>query len=473
MLKKFLVTCISVSCASMLAAGCAGESKPTEIIRPNVPGSVVLLVEREGGEGPYVEGSKERFKVTASGEAFKTVRWSSNAGAIEANAERVEWTLPSKGTASLSVSVETVSGKTGEGSFDFNVVGSAVVAPGTVVDPRPDVTGSFCKLAFDRAGKGHVIYLNDTHRSLWYASWDGTVWTTEQIDGPGMNNSGSYVSSATMALDEATGTPHVAYIRMAGAPSSPAIPYFRVAYATRANGAWLRELADPSGYGQNLKVSIALNPAQALQPSIAFSDSHSGIATGVQVTTRTGVGTWTAALMRGATLMGDVTFDSSGTLYVPFANSSTNDIFVGVKPGADTDNIRLTATYSDGHKWLSTAWGENRHLLLLGGGGSSLDGAQFAFYDLAVASPYLSSTVRYSQVDYKNHASAVAYGAGKVFIVQRHETTLELLTPDANSFWTYTQLGSAAALSRPSVAVRPTDGTPHVCYQLDGKLNFQ
>ncbi|QSQ15458.1 hypothetical protein [Myxococcus landrumensis] len=453
----------------MFTAGCAGESKPTEVLRPNVPGAVVLLVEREGGEGPYVEGSKERFKVTASGEDFKTVRWSSNAGALEANAERVEWTLPSKGTASLSVSVETVSGKTGEGSFDFNVVASAAVAPGTVVDPRPDVTGSTCKLAFDRAGKGHVIYLNDTHRSLWYASWDGTVWKTEQIDGPGLNNGGSYVSNATLAVDEVTGTPHVAYIRLSAAPPNPVIPYSRVAYATKINGSWIRELVDPTGYGQNLRVSIALNPAQALQPSIAYSES--GI--GVQLTTRTGVSTWAGGMARVGTLMGDLSFDSSGTLYLPYVTNANSEVSVGIKPGADTDTIRLTSAYADGHKWLSTAWGENRHLLLLGSGGAPTDGSQFAFYDLAVASPYTSSTVRFSQVDYKNHASAVAYGAGKVFIVQRHDSTLELLTPDAAGFWTYTQLGSATALSRPSVAVRPTDGTPHVCYQMDGKLNFQ
>ncbi|WP_338866158.1 hypothetical protein [Myxococcus stipitatus] len=473
MLKKFLVTCISVSCASMLISGCAGESKPAEVLRPNVPGSVVLLVEREGGEGPYVEGAKERFKVTASGEGFKSVRWSSNAGALEADAERVEWTLPSKGTASLSVSVETLSGKTGEGSFDFNVVAAAAAGPGTVVDTRPDVTGAFCDLAFDRAGKGHIIYLNDTHRSLWYASWDGTVWKTEQIDGPGLNNGGTYVASASLAMDEATGTPHVAYVKMVGTPSGPTVPLFRLGYAARSNGSWIREAVGLSTFGQNVKVSIALNPAQGQQPTIAYSESSTTANTGVQVTTRTDVNTWAGGVMRGGNLMGDVSFDAAGTLYVPFATPTLGDVFVGIKPGGDADNIRLSYTLSDGHKWMSTAWGDSQHLLLLGNGGAPTDGTRFAFYDLTVASPYASSTVSYSQVDYKNHASAVAYGAGKVFIVQRHETTLELLTPDASGFWTYTQLGSAAALSRPSVAVRPTTGTPHVCYQMDGKLNFQ
>lgn len=423
------------------------------------------------GEGPYVEGTQERFKVTASGEDFKTVRWSTNAGVLVANGERVEWTLPSKGTASLSVSVETVSGKTGEGSFDFNVLAGVTAAgPGTVVDSRPDVTGSFCKLAFDKAGKGHVLYLNDTHRSLWYASWDGTVWKTEQIDGPGLNNDGSYVSSTAMlALDEVTGTPHVAYVRMAAASSNPSALNFRVAYATRSNGRWVRELVDPVSFGQNVKVSIALNPAQGLQPSIAYSDSN----TPVQVSTRTAANTWAGAVMRPGILMGDIAFDSAGILYVPFATNSLNDISVAIKPGTEPDKVRLTSTNLDGHKWLATTWGESQHLLLLASGGAPADGTTFAFYDLAVASPFTSSTVRYSQVDYKNHASAVAYGAGKVFIAQRHDTTLELLTPDASGFWTYTQLGSAQSASRPSVAFRPTDGTPHVCYQLDGKLNFQ
>ncbi|QAT83314.1 hypothetical protein EJ065_1716 [Corallococcus coralloides] len=37
---------------------------------------------------------------------------------------------------------------------------------------------------------------------------------------------------------------------------------------------------------------------------------------------------------------------------------------------------------------------------------------------------------------------------------------------------TYTQLGTVQDSSRPRVAIRPTDGVPHVCYPRDGKVTF-
>lgn len=75
---------------------------------------MVLLAERDGGEGPYVEGAKERFWRHASGETFKTVRWSSTAGISGGQRRELSVDAASKGTASLSVSVETAR-KDGEG----------------------------------------------------------------------------------------------------------------------------------------------------------------------------------------------------------------------------------------------------------------------------------------------------------------------------------------------------------------------
>lgn len=57
----------------------------------------------------------------------------------------------------------------------LNVIASPLVAH-TVIDTSPSVTGGTCELAFDTAGNGHVVYTNDTHNTLWYASWDGTNW---------------------------------------------------------------------------------------------------------------------------------------------------------------------------------------------------------------------------------------------------------------------------------------------------------
>ncbi|NPC53797.1 hypothetical protein D7X99_41985 [Corallococcus sp. AB032C] len=76
-------------------------------------------------------------------------------------------------------------------------------------------------------------------------------------------------------------------------------------------------------------------------------------------------------------------------------------------------------------------------------------------------------------MDYKYGASDLAYGGGKPVVALRNGTSLSLGTTNAQGFWTYTQLGTVQDSSRPSVAIRPTDGVPHVCYQRDGKVTFQ
>jgi|GEM_PF-2261068 len=470
MLKKVVVSwCLLVSGVSLLAA-CDGAQKKAEVIDSHgPPGTVVLLIEREGGEGPYVEGTQERFKVTASGESFKAVRWSANAGAVAAEAERVTWTLPEEGTASLSVSVETASGKTAEGLFNFNVV-AAAVAPGTTIDAGPDVTGVLCELAFDTAGKGHLVYTNETHKGLWYATWDGTTWTTEQIDGPGFNNGGTYVLNWNIALtvDVATGTPHVVYLKGPGLPGTTAANW-RMTYATRVNGNWVREEVDPANRTSFTRVSVALNPNQGLQPVVVFSDGSLG--TGVRVATRTAPGTWGIAQYNTAILMGDVNFDASGALYIPYSPGSGTESYVGVRPGAATDIFQLEGVNRNNTLWLSAVWGPSQHLLLLSS--DALAGARSALQDLTVKAPFTTSTLVASPVDFENDANDLTYGGGKLFIAQRHATTLELITPDARGYWTYTQLGTVQEGSRPSVAVRPTNGTPHVCYQRDGKVSFQ
>lgn len=463
--KKGIVAGVLLACS--LLAGCDSEPERVEVIDSHGPGTTALLIERAGREGPYVGGTTEHFKVTASGEVFKSVRWSATAGALETDGEQVSWTLPAKGSASLSITVETQSGKTAEGSFNFNVVAAAAVAS-TAIDPGPDVTGVTCELAFDNAGTGHALYSNDTHRGLWYGTWDGTSWKTEQVDGPGLNNGGTYVWNFALTLDVATGTPHITYLKGPGLPTSPSAPW-RITYATRVNGAWIREEVDPANRSPWTRVSVALNPAQGSQPVVVFSDGAA--ASGIRVATRTAPNTWSIAQFNTAILMGDVTFDASGTLYIPFNPNSGTETYVGTRPGAATDRIRLESVAIDSTQWLAAVWGPSQHLLLVSSDG--LDSAKSAFHDLTVATPFTSSTQRGSPLDYRNDASDLAYGAGKPFIAHRHGTTLELITPDAAGFWTYTQLGTVQDGSRPSVAVRPTDGTPHVCYQRDGKVSFQ
>ncbi|MFP2924616.1 hypothetical protein ACLESO_05250 [Pyxidicoccus sp. 3LG] len=446
--------------ALTLFAACAAEPEPTQVIASHAPGALALLIEREGGEGLFVAGAAERFKVTAAGEVIKSVRWSATAGAVEAAAERVTWTLPSKGLASLSVSVETESGRKADGEFHFNVVSASATAANTAIDASPDVTGGFCELTFDSAGRGHIVYFNDTHRGLWYGLWDGTSWTTEQVDGPGFNNDGQFTYNPVITVDPATGTPHVAYLKGDGDPERGG-ETLRVAYATRVNGAWVRELVDPANRSDSVRLSIVLHPTQGLQPVIVYSDLSSG----VRVATRTGSNAWSIPQVAPGVVTSEAVFDAAGTLYV------VNKGVLNAIKGTAVETYSLGGL-SASTGWFSLALIPNQHLLLLPNGATS-HGAWVGFYDVALGTPLSTSTSRTSQGDFVNHSNDLAYGGGKPFFAQRHGTTLELVTTDARGFWTFTQLGTIQDGTRPSIAIRPTDGTPHVCYQRDGKVTFQ
>ena len=465
MLKKRVVSWILMLSGLTLLAACGSEPKPAEVITSHGPGDVVLLIEREGGAGPYVESTAERFKIVASGEVLSAVRWSANAGALEPDAERVTWRLPAAGTASLSVSVETESGKRAEGSFKFNVIASPL-ASSTAIDTGPNVTGGTCELAFDNAGKGHVVYTNDTHNTLWYASWDGTTWKTEQIDGPGLNNGGVFTAKPVLAIDPVSGTPHVGYIKGTGAISYVT----RVGYATRVNGVWVREEVYTAA---TTRMGIALNPTQGQQPVIVFGDNSPG---SIRVATRTPANTGATVLLPLSTthqLTSDPVFDATGALYFityQVANNNANN-YLRVLRNSVVESVRLADTPSASVRWLAMVWGPDQHLFALSNW--IWEGERTAIDDITVGTPLSSTTQNPSPVDYKYASSDLAYGAGKPVVAMRNGTTLELSTTDAQGFWTYTQLGTVQDGTRPSVAVRPTDGVPHVCYQRDGKVSFQ
>ncbi|WP_224368119.1 hypothetical protein [Hyalangium versicolor] len=449
--------------ALSLLAACGGEAGPTQVIASHEPGALALLIEREGSNGLFVGGAAERFKVTAADEVFTSVRWSATRGAIEPDAEQVTWTLPSEGLASLSVAVETASGKKAEGEFHFNVVASPNLATNPAIDPSPDVTGGFCQLAFDNAGKGHVVYYNDTRHSLWYGQWDGSSWTTEQIDGSGFNNDGQFTYNPFLAVDPATGTPHVAYLKGDGPPGR-GTEVLRVSYATRVNGIWTREIVDPtSRTGDSVRLSIALNPTQDLRPTIIYSDSLPS-SSGVRVATRTGSNAWSTSQVTTGTMASKAVFDAAGTLYMLRGGTVT-----AIK-GTTVETYALSGISG----WQSLALTPDQHLLLLPNGAVT-NGWWAGFYDVTLGSPLSTSTTRISQGTYvvANIANDLAYSGGKPYFAQRQGTTLELATTDAQGFWTFTQWGTIQDGTRPSIAIRPTDGTPHVCYQRDGKVTFQ
>ncbi|MCP3065579.1 hypothetical protein LXT21_43120 [Myxococcus sp. K38C18041901] len=460
--------CLSIAC---------GEPKSTEVLRPPPPPpgedigtDLVILVERQvERDGPYVAGATEHFKVVASNETLKSVQWSTSAGSIAPSFERVAWTLPTTaGSASLSVSVETESGRKTQGSFTFNVV-AAPVAAETDIDPTPDETGRFCELAFDNSGKAHLLYSNDTHRTLWYATLDGTTWTREQVDGPGPGAETNFTWNAAMALNPVTGVPHIAYFK--GLGSADGAASVRPWYATRVNGAWTTENVETLARTVSSTVSIALNPAKDQQPTLVIGDNQT---TTLPVSVRTGPNAWNNTKLSFAsgakTLKGDIRFDAAGTLYIPFVFSLGTALQLGaLREGQPFEYLQIE-TFTSATTWFPTAMGPGNHLLLIKSG--SADASPGGYTDVTLGTPLSTSASARSQLVYENDATDIAYANG-IFIANRHETRLELITSNARNLWDYTQWGSVQAGPRPSIAVRPTDGTPHVCYQRGGKVSFQ
>ncbi|MCP3098791.1 hypothetical protein LZ198_07875 [Myxococcus sp. K15C18031901] len=464
MSKKRMVSWALLLGSLVLVPACDEAPRSAEVIDSHVGGEVALLIEREGGSGPYVEGTVETFRLAVAGERFKSVRWSTDAGAVEPDADRVAWRLPTAGVASLVVSVETESGKKAEGRFQFSVVASSL---GPVVIPSGSDTTSDCKLEFDLSGAGHVVYANETHRTLWYGAWDGTTWRTEQVDGPGFKEDEGYIYSASFMVDPASGTPHIAYLKGHGNPGSSAGGTVRVVHATRVGNAWRREFIDGVAYTFNASVRLALDPSQGGRPVVLINASGKP----VQMATRTAPGVWSLTTPFGTTTMSflspDMLIDASGALYLVTSPGVT----LRALRGGVMELLTLSTALEAYTTALPMVQGESGRLLVLLSGGPT--GVRNGMYEITPAAALANSTVKPFATDFTVSQADIDFALGRPALAVRRETALEVVTPDADGYWLYTQLGSAQDNHRPSVAINPATGNTHVCYRLSNKVTFQ
>jgi len=109
------------------------------------------------------------------------------------------------------------------------------------------------------------------------------------------------------------------------------------------------------------------------------------------------------------------------------------------------------------------------------GGNRLLVRSYTGVFDVALSSTFTSSTMTHSSVELSGSSvGAIAWSVAqsRPVLVHAHGSALELITPNAAAFWTYTQLGNTSGVSA-GVAVHPTTGEATVCYQNAGRIMFQ
>lgn len=440
---------------------------------PRAAAPRVFQLEREN-QGPYLERTVERFRAVSSSTEVKSVLWSASGGKLETQGLQATWTLPRAGDASLTLTAEMQDGAQLTETYQFRVsaevsslpegASSNVPLAPVAVDTSNDTTGSRCDLAFDPAGNGHLIYDRYPHNSLWYGFWNGTTWTTQQVDGMGFGTGGAVDGPMALAVDS-TGKPHIVY-GLAGRG---------VWYATLSGTTWIRERVDTAALPplNGTHIGIALDPSQGNRPTIAYA-YYGGTPSGsfgyrTVVAYRTGAAAWTTSLLSFPTALtstdqdfhGEVLFDPTGTLYMTVgdfslgtwkAPSTVAVVEFGVNPIYASEHISLARTTAG-------------HVLMRWDG---------FLLDVTIASPLAASTARLSAIEPGgDYVGDLIFASGKPQEVHLHGSRLEFVTPGADNYWTYTDLGTAASSSRITLAQRPTTGVVHFCYQSGSKVTFQ
>ncbi|MBL8936821.1 MAG: hypothetical protein JNM69_19835, partial [Archangium sp.] len=164
-------------------------------------------------------------------------------------------------------------------------------------------------------------------------------------------------------------------------------------------------------------------------------------------------------------LHGELTIDGAGRLLFPSLDYT-----------ATTDSQLVAWTSASGRSSVPFVQSINaRGEAVIVGGNRLLVRSYAGLFDVSLSSTFSSSTMTHSSVELSGASvGAVAWSVSqsRPVMVHAHGSALELVTPNAAGFWTYTQLGNTAGVSA-GVAVHPTTGEATVCYQNAGRIMFQ
>ena len=480
------MTRLSIVLPCLLWCACAVESAVApESLMEGQGDPVVKGLERLEGAGPYLAGATERFRVHVDEAQVARITWSASAGALTTSGRTAEWKLPNVTSAQLSVTVIRRDGSEGTMTWQFAVTplvennrpmtaqAALLAMPMPVLDGGSlEVSGGGCEVRYEGSTNNIAIaFTTQTHPALMYGRWNGTAWSLEVVDAMGFNTGGVIDPFVSMQV-EANGTPHIAYVREG-----------TVMYATKSGATWLRERVDATTVLLSSNLSTSLEATSA--PTIAVSGATIAVLyqTGAGfssspyravVAVRTSPGVWTRNVVPGTVststsdvyLYGELAIDGAGRMLFPAIDYTTG-----------TNSSQLVAwTAAAGRSSIAFSQSLNaRGEAVVVGGNRLLVRSYTGVFDVTLSSTFTSSTMTHSSVELGGSTvGAITWSISQArpVLLHAHGSALELITPNAAAFWTYTQLGNTSGISA-GVAVHPTTGEATVCYQNAGRIMFQ
>ncbi|MDP1919377.1 MAG: hypothetical protein Q8L14_24215 [Myxococcales bacterium] len=479
------MTRLSFVLPCLVLVACAGESPIPQSSLMEGAGDVagVKGLERLERAGVYESGATERFRVHVDDAQVSRLEWSASAGALSTSGRVAEWKLPTLSSAELSVRVVRRDGTEGTATWRFSISATVdtsrpmtaqaalLAMPMPVLDGGSlEVSGGACEVRYEgsTANVG-IAFTTATHPSLMYGRWNGSAWSLEVVDAMGFNTGGVISQQVSMQV-EPNGTPHLVYVREG-----------TVMYATKSGGTWLRERVDATG--ALLATGATSGSSENVAPSIALSGTTPVILylTGTTfqfyrpvIATRSGPSSWTRSTVvvpslstgDGQYSYGELVIDSSGRHLFPVAGysvstGSSSSLLVSWT-SASTTSVQLPPLNTRG----DTSLASGTRLLMR---------TESGLLDIALNATFSNTTMTSSSVELSGSQEGDVVWSpsqNRPVLLHLHGSSLELVTPNAGGFWTYTQLGTATSASA-GLAVNPTTGETSLCYQANSRIMFQ
>ncbi len=470
---------------------------------PSRAPSIVSLA-HGGQKGPIPVNTELELAVTATDPAGKGLAytWTATGGTVEAQGERAVWrTPPEAGVYALTVKVSDTSGASVETRVNVAVSSSisgdvqafqGSGAPTTVESGR-DQVGAYCSIDVDGNRRPHITYYNATHEQIRYAHWNGSQWVLRIVDGPGFNT-GRAAGPVSYVKVGSDGHPRVAYTSGTN----------NIHFAQWNGTTWLRPATTVA---QGTLTALALNPVQDQEPALVYWQSNSTTTT-LHFSQRAG-GTWgTETLVNDLTssscfhirsvTSGTLAFSPDGTAHTaawtdclsernttygwtytyrgglvyfernPTTKAWANQYIVGVSTRVDYGSYASTSPAAP--RLIRTGSGA----VAIATTGSTLDTASNTFkpYNGLFYRAPGGTTWQHSFVDSTFSRYDVGFTPDNKPLLTTSHDGLELISTDAQGFWTYTYVGAVDSGSYPLSLAVDSAGQPHICYSYGGSLRY-